>query len=62
MAVEGEEELERVAEEDLDGRVELGHGDQPLVGAVANAQHVLLQLQRLRVVQSQPTERSFIFR
>lgn len=49
VAVEREEELERVGVEDLDGRVEERHGEEPAVRAVLDGEDVVGHLERLDV-------------
>jgi hypothetical protein len=49
VAVEREEELERVLVEDLDGRVKQRNREQPAVGRVADREDVVRHLERLGV-------------
>lgn len=53
MAVKREEELQRILEEDLDGRVEKRDGEEAAVRAVADSQDVVGHLERPDVDKAQ---------
>jgi hypothetical protein len=52
VAIEREEELQRVLEKDLDRRVEQGHGEEPSVRAVSHRKHVVRHFEGSDVHQS----------
>lgn len=53
MAVEREEELERIGVEDLDGRVEEGDGEELAIGRVLDGEDIVGHLERLGVRDGQ---------